>query len=757
MRFRLILSIAALTTAAACGLKVHDDPPAQDPIEIDGVATGCLKGFSVRLGKFFEGEGPASDVHALGSCVDQALVTFSEKARGAQAGFYSAEELRRFLNRYFVADAPFHEAFWGELMKVKRAWVGGPAEGFTVAELKRTRELITAIARATGRLEPALPLWPFGPAESDPARVETGVRAARAFVDELAPELARSRSLYDLADSDALLREAEAWLGNPDPEAPSAKAVRSYRQRLPWARAAHVLWFPEENPSFAMGRAASQPIESAEWGPLLHLGVDLYELFWRADLAAAKPQWKRGSGRETWLDIARRARGLVGKILDRSPGRSLSFSSVNRALETAWPTGLVVGTNTVRTSSIQAAISTVLARVLAPGRAPTGIDSPMADQILLALERWSTGQAWLEQRFSGRERGKLSRAQLAPGQPNASQPASVQALLSMWPALPGALDPEATGRLQIPGNWSEVPKGVRLEEYESYLWRGELSHWLIRGYSANGAGSLKEPELVRFYQDARPLGIDLKFFDPVIDTAPAKRFRDANLFLFSSNGDDRLGVAEMTELLGFLFSGKRAGDDSHVEIAGQCQTGALDPYGYATIEPGCYREKYYGRFETHWARLPGLKRFFAGLSGAQRTELGRLLEESARKKTDPGAWFDSDDSEAIATLASYVEALFTRFDRNADGRIAGPEVEAAYDLVEGFLAKASCAKNASFRRAIFNYLLRNGRPPDRSWLGTLRFLTFWGTSVFRDFSADRLQLLRIFSELGKAQNQASCS
>jgi hypothetical protein len=121
MRFRLILAVAALVTAAACGLKVHDDPPAQEPIEIDGVATGCLKNFSTRLGKFFEGEAPAKDVHALGSCIDQALKTFGEKARGAQAGFYTAEELRRFLNRYFSADAPFHEAFWSELMKVKSA------------------------------------------------------------------------------------------------------------------------------------------------------------------------------------------------------------------------------------------------------------------------------------------------------------------------------------------------------------------------------------------------------------------------------------------------------------------------------------------------------------------------------------------------------------------------------------------------------------------------------------------------------------
>ena len=42
--------------------------------------------------------------------------------------------------------------------------------------------------------------------------------------------------------------------------------------------------------------------------------------------------------------------------------------------------------------------------------------------------------------------------------------------------------------------------------------------------------------------------------------------------------------------------------------------------------------------------------------------------------------------------------------------------------------------------------------------GTARFLALWGTEIFQYFSADRLQMLRILSELSKALSSSeSCT
>src|SRR5262249_841608 len=149
--------------------------------------------------------------------------------------------------------------------------------------------------------------------------------------------------------------------------------------------------------------------------------------------------------------------------------------------------------------------------------------------------------------------------------------------------LPGSLDPQGSGEVVLPGSWNRVPPGLRLEEYENLLWREELATLLIHGYagidaSAGGAvpDTLTEPELVRFSFEARPLGIELRYFDPADLRAANRRFRDANLFLFPSNGDERLDLAEITELLRYLLSGKRTGDDIHRAIARNCENGPLD-------------------------------------------------------------------------------------------------------------------------------------------------------------------------------------
>src|SRR4051812_28897850 len=113
MRSNLAALALAVLAGSGCGFKVFNDPPAKGPIEIDGVATGCLNGFSSKVAAYFEGRGKASEIRSLGACADNALKTFGEKTRGSEAGHYSAEELRRFLNRYFVAtESALDQPFW---------------------------------------------------------------------------------------------------------------------------------------------------------------------------------------------------------------------------------------------------------------------------------------------------------------------------------------------------------------------------------------------------------------------------------------------------------------------------------------------------------------------------------------------------------------------------------------------------------------------------------------------------------------------
>jgi hypothetical protein len=739
MRFNLrpgflLLALPAALFTGGCGLKVFDSPPPEKPIAITGVPTGCLSGIPAKIDGYLRGTRAAADVQALGDCLDQALLTFEAKTRGAKPGQYSSEELRTFLNRFFAGDAPLPEGLFAELMKVKQAVLGGEASLFTQAELAKTRDVLKTLTGAVIQLAPV------------------GPDTVRPFTQTLANILEDSRQAYDISDAEALLRELEPWVASPDPDAASARAVKAARADLPWARAAYVLLFP------SVPEGGGQTIQARDWRGVLETAADAYDVFFQANRAWAAPSWRRGSGRVAWLETARRSRHFFGQLVSRSQGRVLTWATLNRALETVYPERLVLFGKTVSVSNVEGVLPTVVGKAFGPGRgqAEPGINAAFLDRALEVVENFYETQAFLEEKFAGHGRGTVSALELL----GATHPE----LASVAATLPGSLDPRGTGDLVLPGSWNQVPFGMGQLEIEDLLWREELARTLIHGYAGGGGDaramvpmSLKENELVQFYMDARPLGVELKYFDPVDPRAPTKRFRDASLFLFPSNGDERLDLAETTELIRYLLSGKRSGDAAHAAIARNCQTGPLDPYGFVTIEPACFQREYYGRLSTHWASLPGLRRYYSSLSRENQAEFARHLEYLSRKKTDPRAWFDSDDSESMATFVQYIESFFTRFDRDGDGQIGGAELDSVYSVVDGPLKRFSCVSNPSVRRAVFNYLIRYGQAPDRTLTGTARFLGLWGSEIFQYFKADRLQLLRIFSELSKAQSSGeSC-
>jgi hypothetical protein len=727
MRFsRLALAMACLLSSG-CGLKVFDHAPAQAPIVVTGVETSCLSGIPAKVSGYLDGSHPASEVQALGSCLDQALDTFATKTRGANPGWYSSEELRAFLNRFFLADSPIPQGLFAEVMKVKQAVIGGEAGLFTEEELARTRSALKSLTAAV------IALYPVHP------------DSVRAFGGTVATILEDSKRPYDLADAEALLRELEPWA--------KSEAVTSLHERFPWVKAAYVLLFPSVLDS------APQTIQAQDWRGLLDSAADAYEIHWHADRAEADPSWKHGAGREEWLDLSRHARQALQKITNRSPGKMLSYATINRALETVYPKHLELFGHTVSTASAESFLPAVLGKVFGPGRGRSepGIDAALLDRVLAVVEDFASSEAFLEEKFAGHGLGRVGSAELFNG--------VLPDLAGIAARIPGSLDPRGQGDLVLPGSANQVPFGLGLSEYEDLLWREEIASLLIHGYAGLADDpqaviprSLRESELVQVYMDARPLGIELKYFDPADASAPHKRFRDASLFLFPSNGDARLDLAETTELIRYLISGKRLGDDAHRAIAKVCQTGPLDPYDFVTIDPNCYRREYYGHVATYWAGMPGLRKYYASLSRDDQAEYAKLLESVARKKTDPQAWFDSDDSEAIPTLVEYMETFFTKFDRNGDGQLTGQELEAVYQLVDDQLKRVTCVSNPYARRAVFNYLVRYGQPPDRTLVGTARFLALWGTEIFQYFSADRLQMLRILSELSKALSSSeSCT
>src|SRR4051812_7963230 len=91
--------------AAALGLSgcLKDHAPL-DQIKIGDGISGCLNDFDQTIRDYFGGRADPKAVSSLFDCSVSALDLFMKHTRGEVSGTYLPEELRLFLQRYFLKD-----------------------------------------------------------------------------------------------------------------------------------------------------------------------------------------------------------------------------------------------------------------------------------------------------------------------------------------------------------------------------------------------------------------------------------------------------------------------------------------------------------------------------------------------------------------------------------------------------------------------------------------------------------------------------
>jgi hypothetical protein len=753
--------------ASGCFLKLNESPVRDTGMEAAGLETPCLDGAAAKFARYLDGAGNGAEIAALCDCADLSIRKFVEHTRGGRPGEYSFDELRSFLRRYFLKDVEISDRLLREAAELKRVGVGGSAGRLTLDELNRTRDLIAAVKAELIRLAPYMPLTRAHAAEMAGSELHTAIGALLDAAANVGRRLDPVGEDYPFERLEGLVTELQPhWNGD---------GPATLLRRLPLARELKValLFTPRDR------------IRGGEWTELLVTVAQWYGLALQyAQLDARHPEWTHGEGRAALLRLAAKGRELIEQAVQRNPGNVIRFAQLNRVIRALEADDLPVQRET-------------LVRFLAPafrgflggseggpeGRDAIGLTGGAVARAWTAIQRWSEGQRYLEgtfrrimsesyrviprglkeQSFSPAEllRVPVDEALRATGAATRFGTGAAEELRRVIkhqrPFFRGA-DMEAF----FPG-----PLGDSRHSFHNLSeanWMRGLARVLITGYAeeparARAASGVTLQELHRFIEDIRPVMVELKCLDPrrkpEEDDLHTKRFLEANLFTYSGNGDGYFDLDEGAELVAFMVSSKRLALRTHRELEKVCQTGALDPFGYPVIEPRCFRRELFAGFERYWDHLPGMARYFGRLTPGERAELGRLLEESARRKGYTMDWFESADTEGLSLIVMYIEALYTRFDRDGSGALDVDEAREAFRIFRGTLADRTGSNDRDWLWGLFTYLLKNGTPPERNLGGGLGFWWWRQREPIWSLEADRAMILRIFSEIGKLSQGAA--
>lgn len=786
----LVAAVSLITVASSCSL--YEGPPPQRDDAFQKANLGCMKDFREILLSYVDGKATPESVTRIAACSIEGLRTFSKYTRGETRDRFTAQEIRNFLQRYFLEDVTISDGLLKEFMRVKQAFIGGKTSDFSREDLKMAEGLIEALRDILLRLQPSMPLSVARMERESPAYVEEAGKALVDAAEILGNKITENKSTYSIEDMGRFCDEMMLTFNG------SKRILSSIRSNLKLAGIVKEIAIAPNRPR--------EVVTAGDWRILFQEGSRWAATYLRfMNMNAQYPNWTRGEGRTHFGSIVYEAMGHIDRMVARHcPEESITrkgcraipgipIKSLQSLIETLEWDGELAGIK-LRKSTLQGLLEPVIQRVLGgediteTGRNSVRLTSVHVDRLRSLIRDWLDGSRYVEGAFATvLHNENFADAVSIPTQDLVVlDPASVlrdhggvtpsalgvaEALRATYRKTMAIADHESPGAL-FDGKNASRPRVYR--EMDQYAWLRPIFKQVVRGYiegpnrKARAENSdndgLTTEEFTAFIRDYWQVLADLKLVGPknTPEEDGKRRVREASLFTQVSDGNKVISADEGLQLVLYMFSADPLSRRVHDRAEKFCRKGPLDPYGEPVIEPLCYREKMYNFSKKNtltsdlWKPFPALIQYYDGLGKAEQAEFQEYVEAASRAGNSPvTAWFGSSETQAVVMMFHYIEALFLRYDTNRDGAIDRAEAELAFPVFENTLSEISGMQTSDAKlKSVFFYLLSHGAPPVDDGMG--RWRKFWHGMDFmlfhwraHDITADRLSVLKVFATLAQ--------
>lgn len=760
--------VAAEIFISGCGIKLGEKAPQAGAVSYSGKGYSCLSQIPQHMEQYLNDKLSVEEIDQFFACMKRAFTNFAQLTHGRDSSNYAPDEIRRFLESYFLKDRKISDELLHEFMVIKQSLVGGDEGRVARSELMDAVDILEDIRVAAVSLKPHIKyLNPKMLAAQNPGDLGAHMNAAndalKNSIQVFAGRLQKSHKIYPLANLEKFLNEFRIFAKIEDHDEDSEKP--KIRDWIALLKA-----FKEVTVSPADGHI----IRESEWQPLLSAMSSWYMAYLQCLTGIRRQPIFYGTGLQNAIYLEKQVIAHMETALATRSNSTVTFDELGRLFQALHVVGWLP--KNVRPSSVDRVLKALVNNMLGEELA-NGLNPIVLNKLHGEFQRWANVQRSLDEQFphaanssvpSLQTRAVLGGFRELTDEENADL-AEFNRVKTLMPR-PLYNDKEPPRVILAPlskAGYYGVSHGFTSLSIMN-LERSLLS-LVYHGYSSEARPQslwdygIKSHELQAFYVDFRDLGIDLGLIDKRNVNSGNRAFIEGKLFTYSSQGliydpdvegsQGRLTFVEALEYFAFLYSGGELSEELSDLLAQKCEHGPEnDINGRPKVLRACAEyhmpEILSGSEATFFFNMPGLQQYVATLRPVEAHAYGKALLDTAKSPASSEEWLERAEVSTMAVVAHYAESVMTRYDRNEDGILDEVEIEDAIPVFAGFIKKV--AKDTQKRnlwdseaRAAFFYILVNKTvPTGANWL-SISWKMVWTPEV----ALDRAQLADVFKAI----------
>ncbi len=754
-------------------------------IELSDTRFSCLKKMPDALKEFSAGEGKEDDIRTSFNCVSEALVYFQAKTYGSIPNAYTMEEMRLFFGKYFLKENNVTPEFAKELMKMKKALLGGSQNFITKTEITALIDLLAIVRDEAILLSPHIRIL-LNQALKTEAKWEQIANA----ISQLRGGLHRLLEKTQFAKSDYSFEDLKiAAMGLSD-------FIRGNEPVAPYENMGEWMPMVEAIKGVLIGRHA-QLVNLYQWKEGLDSFINLYELALKYTYVIRDVNIDNEVDLRQLSQFVSEALALLKDSHQMKVSGRIPLQDVDTLIDvllprTPWG---------IKPESLKKTYRLVLVKILEPMRkGDTRGLLGLEQKHLAAIDRefniWRMTQSFVDHVVGG-EKDHLTQEKLLKSysqfkidfviEKGISRDALERsAMKKSWLDLGNLLRKKPLVNFSAEGLF--VVEGA--PENWRYSWKSltklnfmrALSRLLLIGYGADSnelitLAKMNKVGLIDWYEDFSELGRDLKAFDSrladpnasLCDVDEALRtydlrsiktaersFMEANFFTFAGNGNDEMDFFETYQFVSILFSAglKSSSELTKLSMRQSCAIGENDVFGNPYLQESCFKGVLKGNFRNLFANLPNMVKYIEKMTPQQWEEFYSFWRSSSLAAGQEKGHMDHVETSNIRTMVTilhYVESLMMAFDTNNDQQLTPSEVKAAFPrFLPFFKALRPGIWDMVLEESFAHVVFRGTIPEGSSDLGLFK----WDLMTGKVPPAQRFELIRLFAklkdQLGKA-------
>ena len=761
MNFKFCIYLYFLLLFTGCGLRigeVYKDAPLKE------MALGCMNQLNEQLSGYLKQEIPEEEIGAFSRCLQSALIAFKNHVWGKHEKIYTPEELRSFIQEFFLTDQTISDELLHQLMILKTHFAGGRQDQLTNKEIDQIIEVIKIFENFMNSIYPYNRIF-FTSARAQPEEAKKGLDNLREHLHDLIKKLFKHP--YSLNGAYTFIQELTSLLTKNSEQKPNLSAVQILK---PFS-------------AFIFNTPTKNVIAVEEWDKLIDGLMELYSSFIYFQLAERHKKYFPRRALYYGLSLEQMLTFLENRIHSSYYDTVISAESLWVLAYNLYKEKVIP--NQIQLSSLaqitQALFGKVIARVN-HNKFQFSIGLNDLKWIRAEYDRWKAVQHQLDQAHKQMKTSNTPQPWhlahfLGINNMSAQAKAHFQTLFDFRPLYNENIDEDLNVHL-LYDKYLHRP-GYKNLTINSTYW--SLARAVQRGYAKRFSEyGLTREELADFLRDIAGVIIDLELTnslgDPHAENFGRTEFIAANLITYATQGfyKDQWAVDENGKRVEVISQKEGMEYFSLTQLVfntlNSLYTKMQELCSQEWISRSCFYSNILYAIQNSANHLPHLADYIRQMPSKEKAGYIDTMFKVAVINPEEIQTLNDITSIHLRNLAFaliYQEVMFTRFNFNSNDLLEEDEINSAFPLYQGLIQyigedvlclDISEMEEKGTDRAIYNYIVLERRAPQ---LKNMSLIKQWSLNAyigylhidnppFLNFKLTRPQILELAFNLVQA-------